>query len=97
MARATCGPRTTESQRTTTVASGPPSTQVTGYPPRPPQVAATRPGSLTRKRTEVQAYLPAVPHQGGRSGPVSPQRNGSAGLVSMERPAPVRIYVGHPH
>lgn len=51
--RATLGPRTTGPQRTATVTTGPPSTQLSRQTPHQPQVAATRPRSLTRKRTQA--------------------------------------------
>jgi hypothetical protein len=51
---ATSGPRATGSQRTTPVNTGPPSAEVAGHTPHPPQVAAIPGRSLTRKRSQVQ-------------------------------------------
>ena len=52
---ATSGPRTTGSQRTTTITGGLSSDQLTGHTPPPPQVAAAVLGSLTRKRSPRMA------------------------------------------
>jgi hypothetical protein len=52
---ATSGPRTTGPQRTTPVISGSASAQLTGHISQAPHVAATRLGSLTRKRSQVHA------------------------------------------
>jgi hypothetical protein len=50
---ATTGPRTNGLQRTTTVTAGHHLPSELGTLPHPPQVAATRPGSLTRKKPHV--------------------------------------------
>jgi hypothetical protein len=51
IAGATSGPRTTGSQRTTTVTTGPLYAQLPGHTPHRLQVAAALPGSLTQKRS----------------------------------------------
>jgi hypothetical protein len=51
---ATSGPRTTGSQRTTPVTIGQATTQLTEHTCSSPQVVAPRPGSLTRKGSQVQ-------------------------------------------
>jgi hypothetical protein len=60
---ATSGPRTTGSQRTTAVTSGPASSQLTGHLRPSPQVAASARRSLTRKRLSFNLSRPQWGHR----------------------------------